>query len=90
MANFKVNEKVVCIDASANGFSSGLIKHEIYTILQIVTPPIGEQGLVLSEIKSLHYEGSWSVFRFRKIDYEFAENLLAEISEVMKSETILN
>lgn len=79
MSNFKKGEKVVCINPIEE-----LVKHEIYTIYEIYKGwnPNGiiVDGFVLLEILSKDGDGFMSS-RFRKLDYEFAENLLKEISE---------
>ena len=96
---FKIGEKVVCINASNPkrpdlGFD--LKQNEIYTIKGFYfTTNTNELTFHLEEIKSYYCdiwnkEIGYGAYRFRKLDYEFADNLLAEISEAMKSETILN
>ena len=106
MSNFKIGEKVVCVDSS--GFISCFVerkynvkyplKNEIYTIRDIISQN-GLIGLRFFEIINtpLGYnegtnfgEKAFNSTRFRKLDHDFAENLLKEISEAMKSETILN
>lgn len=94
MGNFKIGEKVVCIDDSNPfGYKEEIFpkKNEIYTIR------CNKRGIKLLEIINSKkryidgfYECTFNENRFRKLDYEFAENLLAEISEAMKSETIKN
>ena len=100
MGNFKIGEKVVCVKPIYN-----LVFNQIYTIDFLKICKCGCLNFSLIEIPSVAgYEGTycaecldslgkeclWSSKRFRKLDYEFAENLLAEISEAMKSETIKN
>ena len=68
MSNFKIGEKVVCIDPIG-----GLVRNEIYTIEGFNSY---DNGLILKEIKGIKYVGAFKIFRFRKLDYEFAENLL--------------
>lgn len=91
MGNFKIGEKVVCVDPCKE-----LVKNQIYTIRGIYKSVNGtDYGVYLEEIigEFSNYwekEIGYNVNRFRKLDYEFAENLLAEISEAMKSETIKN
>lgn len=82
MSNFKIGEKVVCIDATGD-----LTKNEIYTIIGFNNY---DNGLILQEIKSPKYLGAFKSFRFRKIDYEFAENLLKEISESVNQKHLQN
>jgi len=75
MSNFKIGEKVVCID-NKNG-AEELIEKEIYTINLIVSNDIGT-GFILD---GLHQFDAYYQWRFRKLDYEFAEKLLKEITE---------
>lgn len=83
MANFKIGEKVVCVDPIDE-----LLKGEIYTVEGFNSY---DGGLILKEVKSkVGRKGAFKKERFRKLDYDFAENLLTEISEAMKSETIKN
>ena len=78
---FKIGEKVVCIDDS-EGFSSGLktlIINEIYTIKSIRSCTA---ALAFNEINAPYdSSGFYSANRFRKLDYSFAENVLAKIKE---------
>lgn len=103
MGNFKIGEKVVCIDNTPKNIKliqSGFIypeKGEIYTIRHIFISSTNELTFYLNEIKNAPMETvvgfievGFAGSRFRKLDYEFAENLLAEISQAMKSETIKN
>lgn len=100
MENFKIGEKVVCVEPIYN-----LVFNQIYTISFLKTCKCGSLNFILAEIPSVDgYKGTycancldslgeeclWNSKRFRKLDYEFAKNLLAEISEAMKSETIKN
>jgi len=85
---FKIGENVVCIKPVLR-----LIKGEIYTIqgFQNDFPP--SIGIYVEELNEPHFfYGKWSynINRFRKLDYEFADNILEEITEAMKSKTILN
>lgn len=78
---FKIGEKVVCIDDS-EGFASGLKTltiHEIYTIKSIRSCT---GALTFKEIEAPYLSsGFYSANRFRKLDYQFTENLLAKIKE---------
>jgi len=97
--NFKVREKVVCIDDSDTKDSIylkdlGVIfpkKGEIYTIRSIENN-INGIGFLLDEIRNglIEYldgvsEQTFKSSRFRKLNYEFAENLLAKIKEEVMS-----
>ena len=97
--NFKVGEKVVCIDDSNPRRADLLIKikrNEIYTIREIYISQINGGEIfnleeVIGEICPFWGReiGYYSV-RFRKLDYDFAENLLAEIKEQVQFEHQLN
>lgn len=88
---FKIGEKVVCINASSRtGLRvDGLVKNEIYTIQSIIPCSCGTVALGLSELSLPAIQvcdcgkqcdvRSYHISRFRKLDYDFAENLLAEI-----------
>ena len=87
MSNFKIGEKVVCIEPIDN-----LVKGQIYTIERF-RELNGLLGIHVKELEpKMNEMGGWTYYnieRFRKLDHDFAENLLKEISEAMKSETIL-
>lgn len=89
MSTFKVGEKVVCVDAVYP-----LLKNEIYTIDFIDLDGNDEETLILKEVysglKFSDNEEEWYGYdpvRFRKLDYQFTENLIAEL---MQSEYQLN
>ncbi len=101
---FKIGEKVVSKKSfiyERTEYLNGVrhpIKNEIYTIRTIENDK-GYIYLRFDELRNpiLGYDNGndWDECHylsdnFRKLDYEFADNLLAEISEAMKSETILN
>jgi len=90
MSNFKIGEKVVCVDAN-NIFnetltiqSDAIVKGEIYTIKSFNS--VG--GLVLLEIyNGVFFDGETGGFResrFRKLDHGFGEKICAEILESIK------
>ena len=82
-SNYKVGEKVVCIDARRRWYKlGGLRQFEIYTVVGF-NPYDG--GLILQEVKSLRsgYH-AYAQDRFRKIDYQFAEAVMAKISPARK------
>jgi len=97
---FKIGEKVVCVMPITNYLTKG----EIYTISGIYPCSCGvvlcSWGAVgRAGVSNCHCcdkeltkrnELCALINRFRKLDYEFAENILAEISEAMKREEILN
>lgn len=75
---FKIGEKVVCIN-DESGWVTGvslLKKGEIYEVLNT---NIADNGR--SEILINCGDLFWDASRFRKLDYEFAENVLAKIKE---------
>lgn len=99
---FKIGEKVVFVDdsgifGSENERRVGVkfpIKNNIYTIREIETLN-GITGFRLEEIvnRVFGYNGgkdvgekAFKAERFRKLDYDFAENLLAEITESVMQE----
>jgi len=102
--NFKIGEKIVCIDDSLpktpelRNTMGKLVINEIYTVRGFISVSDGV-GLYLSEVKNeiVHYlstnrkiEPCYDPARFRKLDYEFADNLLEEIKKEMSSEYVKN
>ena len=98
MSNFKIGEKVVCVNPSGN-----LKKGEIYEIERFETCACGDVGLNLLGVFGGSFTGSnckcgrtcsnraYSLFRFRKLDYAHTERICAEIIESLKvNETQLN
>lgn len=80
---FKIGETVVCINAKKRWYKLGDLKeNEMYTVIGF-NPYDG--GLVLREVKSRRsgYH-AYAADRFRKIDYAFAERILAEIQPKVK------
>lgn len=88
MSNFKIGEKVVCVDDS-EGNSSGiksLKKGEIYTIKSIrkITG-----ALSFNEVEApIDSSGFYSSYRFRKLDHAHTERICAEIIESLKVEEL--
>ena len=85
---YKIGEKVVCINDSI-GYSSGiksLIINEIYTIKSIRK----ETGaLSFNEITApINSSGFYNSNRFRKLDYEFAEECLKYITKQVAEQCI--
>jgi len=90
MSNFKVGEKVVCINAESGAISMKnlLVKNEIYTISEIHI----NGGLFLLEVKTYDLDGFEIPFnenRFRKLDHEFSENLCAKLVEEFQNECVI-
>jgi len=84
---FEIGEIVVCINARRNWYKlGGLKKDEMYTVVGF--NPY-DNGLILKEVKS---PGSgyhaFAAERFRKIDYNFAENVLEELQPQTESQII--
>ena len=78
MSNFKIGEKVVCINNSCGWFDGvkKLKKGEIYTVLQVT-----ETDLVV-----ILNDYGRDKSRFRKLDYAHTERICAEIIESLKVE----
>lgn len=82
---FAIGEKVVCIDNT--NVAEELVKNEIYTIDFIIPDENGLIGLVLNGFDP--YAAYYS-YRFRKLDYNFSDNLLEEITRSVLSEQLIN
>ena len=75
---FEIGEIVVCVNARRNWYKlGGLKRDEMYTVIGF--NPY-DDGLILKEVKS---PGSgchaFAAERFRKVDYNFAENIIEEL-----------
>jgi len=78
---FKIGEKIVCIDPSIS-----LVRNEIYTIFNIKS----DGGLMLHEVEPITIDcNGFKPERFRKIDYDFAENVLAKLIEEVKEQELI-
>lgn len=75
---FKVGEIVVCVNARRRWYRlGGLEKNEMYTVTGF-NPYDG--GLILKEVKSPRSGcNAFAANRFRKVDYNFATNILREM-----------
>ena len=75
---FKIGEIVVCVDASRRWFKlGGLKQNEMYTVIGF-NPYDG--GLILDESKSPGSgQQAYKADRFRKVDYDFADNILTTL-----------
>lgn len=73
---FKIGEIVVCVDASRRWYKlGGLRQNEMYTVIGFNSY---DGGLILEEVKSQGIgKHAYRADRFRKIDYDFADNILA-------------
>jgi len=104
MSNFKVGENVVAKDLSMIGsfYPFGIKSGEIYKINTISKCKCGRELIYLNNVGSGSLKNcgecgtiglptnAFYSWRFRKLDYDFAENLLAEIKEQVQSEYQLN
>jgi len=80
---FKIGETVVCTNAKRRWYRlGGLQLNELYTVTGF-NPYDG--GLILKEVKSPR--SAYHAFasnRFRKVDYSFAERVMADLLEQQK------
>ena len=102
MSNFKIGEKVVCVKSNEFVKQGNIYTVVFQHTFKCGTTLVSTEAHPLCDITALrchcgcgeliHIESpiTSGAFRFRKLDHDFAENLLKEISEAMKSETILN
>ena len=93
MSNFKVGEKVVFVGSdikpNRNTFRYPM-KHEIVTVHSFCDTYVGNLDISEYLIDSEGYPQSFNPRNFRKLDYDFAENILAEIREKAQVEYQLN
>ena len=99
MSNFKVGEKVVCVSNDfIRSYSDEIfpIKGEIYTIREILSRRDGNTGLKFEEIVNpkKHYIGgfvecNFNSLKFRKLDHQFGEDVIAEIIKQVKEEELI-
>ena len=102
MSTFKIGEKVVCVTNAPldfediiDGVTAPKVK-EIYTIRTMESDKTGTWITVEEIINPVfNYldgfgEASFNINYFRKLDYQFAENLLAELTQSAKNEYQLN
>jgi len=76
--NFRIGEIVVCTNAKRRWYRlGGLQKNELYTVVGFNSY---DGGLILNEAKSPRSgQNAYRANRFRKVDYAFAEKILANI-----------
>lgn len=98
MSNFKVREKVVCVEPILN-----LKKNEIYTVNYVSLCSCGCCLISVAEDNSIkNIRGTrcdcgeaiigyslWYPYRFRKLDNKFSEDLIAEIIKQVKEEELI-
>ena len=77
---FKIGESIVCINDKRRWYRlGGLQVNEIYTVTGF-NPYDG--GLILKEVKSPRSAyHAYASNRFRKVDYAFAEKVIAELQK---------
>ena len=77
---FKIGEIVVCVDARRRWYKLGNLKeNEMYTVVGF--NPY-DDGLILKETKSIRSGyNAYARDRFRKVDYNFAEQVLNKLQE---------
>lgn len=97
MSNFKVGQKVVCVEPTQD-----LVKGEIYTIECIAYCKCGKLNLGISEMPTDYYSAICdcgfedrrvklkSAYRFRLLDHQFAEDVLAEITKSVQQEELVS
>jgi len=92
MSNFKIGEKVVCIDDSSGKTTKTktLIKGQIYTV-----SGFSQESIFLVEVPTITHNGklgkpSYGCYRFRKLDHQFSEDLCKQLIEEFQTETIYN
>ena len=90
MSNFKVGEKLVCVEPV-----NELVKNEIYTVrgMYISTYDPSQTVLylegIIGEYSYLHKkEIGYRASRFRKLDHQFSEDVIAEIIKQVKEESL--
>jgi len=85
MSNFKIGQKVVCVDDSNQTVISGvMVKKDSEYIVSGFFNPYFKDAIYLEGINNS--DGGYWPWRFRALEKSFAEELLAEISEWHKSE----
>ena len=87
MSNFKVGEKVVCIETDPNTNGDGVFtfKDKDYLICGITS--FG--GLMFFGV--VNFGNNWmghNPNRFRKLDHQFSEDVIAEIIKQVKEEEL--
>ena len=86
--------KVVCINSKPieignlyNDSLINLVEKEMYTLEKVVNDKYStRKAFVLKEIKSSHPNKGFNSVRFRKVDYDFGEQICSEIIKQKKYE----
>ncbi len=84
-STFKIGEIVVCINDKRRWFRlGGLKKNEMYTVVGFNSY---DGGLILKEVKSPRSgQHAYRADRFRKVDYNFAEKVVAKVQQPQPEE----
>lgn len=99
MSNFKIGEKVVCVNPKNNMYKKNLeyiitnIRQCICGAVDINVNDLTESQYVCRCSKCNHYTLtplSWNnSSRFRKLDHQFAEDICAELVKQVKEEQLI-
>jgi len=102
MSTFKIGEKVVCVTKAPldiEDIIDGIRVPNVKNMYTIRTMESDKEGtwITVEEIINPMFnyidgfgEARFNINYFRKLDYQFAENLLAELTQSAKSEYQLN
>lgn len=86
MPQFKVNQKVICIEDT----DLGLVKKgEIKTISKIVYDSIGNFGFHFYEVELPFGYRGFLHHKFKPLDENFADETLSRIAEQIKEESLI-
>jgi len=82
----EIGDKVICIDDSFKGFGIGELKEgETYTIIGFF---LEGGGVILAEVSSDGWMGSYLITRFRKIDMGFGVKICERLKEEIKLDNL--
>lgn len=93
MSNFKVGQKVVCVDSSGTGRFKPITKGEIYTIryitiglneLSVIIPAVLLEE-VINDVNIIGLENAYASRRFRPLDHAFADKVEAMIKKSLST-----
>lgn len=84
---FEVNDRVVCVEKNPEARVNSFFKEQIYDGCIYIVESCFCAGpfnaVIVSGMKTY-----WDVLSFRKIDYTFAEQVLANIAQKVKEEQL--
>lgn len=83
---FKKGEKVVCVSTSKNGIVN-VIKGNTYTV-EGYSPDNGI-GVIVKEAISSHITNGFYEHRFKKVEYQWIDEILDRIIEEVESEELV-